>query len=75
MNAADIVAQLSEAQKRAVLRAKAFRKGPNLWLDDAKTPTLNALHNLGVSHSDEQPGHLTPLGLEVRAILQEQTNG
>lgn len=58
---------LSEAQKRMLhLRAKG---NPGAWV---QLPTAKVMFRLGLFAEERRASPLTPLGLQVRAILQER---
>jgi len=75
-DAQKIAEGLSGAMRKAVLHAfdpNWNRDGTTARLKaDGRWQTTNALFDLGVTDADE---FLTPLGLEVRALLQEKAGG
>lgn len=69
----EIAARLSEAQKRALQGAKALYRGETLVHSSSRMATRKSLIDLGLLEpSAVFPGtnRLTPLGLQVRTILE-----
>jgi len=64
-SAREIAAGLSEAQKDALLNSD-----PDLSY--SRIGTIRALKKRGLANSDRIVARLTPLGLAVRAILENQ---
>mgnify|MGYP000864429421 CR=1 FL=1 len=67
---AEIARSLTDAQRRAVIIAEPCR---NMVLVRRNRPITNALMHVGITRSQSVLwDQLTPLGLAVRQILQEQ---
>lgn len=66
MTAEQIAAGLTKAQRRWLLASREI--WPELWATFPPSNTCKVLHRLNLRQWD---GCLTPLGLEVRRILQE----
>ena len=75
-----VIAELTEAQRRTVLRLSSeWASGPQLGLPKGALGRLpSSIVTRGKSPSASQvcpPYRLTPLGLAVRARLQERSDG
>jgi hypothetical protein len=75
--AAEIAAKLTEAQREAVLAGYPIPSMGTNGYDTFMLPfeygrSAKALHRLGLAALPFAPQMLTPLGLAVRAVLQEK---